>query len=461
MLPTYISAIDFLLLPIVLLILYGFGKYFRNKYYVPHTPYYTYFIPFLFLKVLGAVAFACIYQFYYGYGDTFRFYNMGVFFTDILKDSPEDFITVYFTGSTEYYTEKSYIYDFDFLYNPHLQNVVVARFSSFIGLFTGGSFLLISIGFSILSATGLWKLWQAFAGMFPKLIKPLGWCILFVPSIIFWGSGLIKDSLTIGALGWLMYGSWQLFYLKRKVALSVFIILLSSTLLYIIKAYILLSFLPALLLWIGARYYKKISNRQVRFLLAPFLLIMVGMVGVAINNIVTQYYEELTLESIASTAINQQASVKQYESGSVYDLGELDPSFTGILKKIPLAIATTLYRPLIWEVNSVVMLFSALENLVVLVFTFWVLFKTGFKNFFRLIFSNGMVGFCFLFAAVFSIGVGISSANFGTLVRYKLPGIPFYLIGLLLIYYYHTGKSPVETRSRALNRRNRFSAVPG
>ncbi|HEY1022607.1 MAG TPA: hypothetical protein VGE06_09875, partial [Flavisolibacter sp.] len=132
MTPTYIDAVDFLLLPFVLLFLYAAGVYFRNKFYTPGHPFYTYFLPFLMLKVMGAVAFGCIYQFYYGYGDTFRFYGMGVFFNDILRDAPDDFFKVYFTGTTDYYAEKSFRYDFDFLYNPHLQNVVVSRFSSFI-----------------------------------------------------------------------------------------------------------------------------------------------------------------------------------------------------------------------------------------------------------------------------------------------------------------------------------------
>jgi hypothetical protein len=41
---------------------------------------------------------------------------------------------------------------------------------------------------------------------------------LFVPSVFFWGTGVMKDPLCIGALGYLTYSSYQLF-LKRKFSI--------------------------------------------------------------------------------------------------------------------------------------------------------------------------------------------------------------------------------------------------
>ena len=41
--------------------------------------------------------------------------------------------------------------------------------------------------------------------------------------------------------------------------------------------------------------------------------------------------------------------------------------------------------------------------------------------------------YCFVFSVVFALFVGASTLNFGTLVRYKIPCLPFYLIALFLI----------------------------
>ena len=42
--------------------------------------------------------------------------------------------------------------------------------------------------------------------------------------------------------------------------------------------------------------------------------------------------------------------------------------------------------------------------------------------------------YCFMFAIVFGLFVGASTVNFGTLVRYKIPSLPFYAISLFLVY---------------------------
>ena len=41
--------------------------------------------------------------------------------------------------------------------------------------------------------------------------------------------------------------------------------------------------------------------------------------------------------------------------------------------------------------------------------------------------------FSFVFAIFFAFGVGLSTSNFGALVRYKIPCIPFYLSSLWLV----------------------------
>ena len=52
----------------------------------------------------------------------------------------------------------------------------------------------------------------------------------------------------------------------------------------------------------------------------------------------------------------------------------------------------------------------------------------------------------FVFSLIFAISVGISSGNFGTLVRYKIPLMPFYLAGL---YIMQSITQPVAKRTRA------------
>jgi hypothetical protein len=67
-------------------------------------------------------------------------------------------------------------------------------------------------------------------------------------------------------------------------------------------------------------------------------------------------------------------------------------------------------------------------------FTLYVLFKSGVFTFIKLILTDPLIMYCLLFSAVFAMFVGTSTLNFGTLVRYKIPCLPFYTISLFLIY---------------------------
>lgn len=432
--PQYITVTDFILLPFVLLVILRVALYLRDRHFPRHHPHRKFFIPALFAKIAGGLAFAFIYVYYYGYGDTFRFYDMGRFFTNILKNDPTDFFQVYFTGGDAFFTPKSFIYNFDYLYNHHLPNILAARISSFLGLFLFNSYLFITIGFSILAFTGIWKLFRMFSVMFPSFTFSLAIAILFLPSAIFWGSGLLKDTITLGAMGWFTYGIWLWMYKKAGLIKILFILLLSGALMGIMKSYILVSYVPAVLIWIGSHYYKQIRNGDVKKLVWVALIGTLIFMATRAEEIVEA--QQRQIQELAKSALLVSSILEYYEAGSSYDLGVDASSAASVIKAAPLAVATSLYRPFLWEVRSPVMLFSALESFLILAFTLFVLFRVGIMQFFKLIFTKGLIFFCLLFSFVFCFGVALSSNNFGTLVRYKIPAVPFYLVALLLMLYY-------------------------
>ena len=80
------------------------------------------------------------------------------------------------------------------------------------------------------------------------------------------------------------------------------------------------------------------------------------------------------------------------------------------------------------------MLLSGLESLLFLVVTIWVMVKAR-KNLFYCL-KKPEVIFCLAFAIIFAFAVGVSTFNFGTLSRYKIPMEPFYLLGIGLVYFH-------------------------
>ena len=121
-------------------------------------------------------------------------------------------------------------------------------------------------------------------------------------------------------------------------------------------------------------------------------------------------------------------------AGSTYSLGELDGTFSGMLLKAPQAVNVALFRPYLWEVRNPLMAISALECFVLFLFTLYVFFIRR-NVFFKMIMDPNVI-FCLVFSLTFAFAVGISTYNFGTLSRYRIPMMPFYVMALALMFNY-------------------------
>ncbi len=112
---------------------------------------------------------------------------------------------------------------------------------------------------------------------------------------------------------------------------------------------------------------------------------------------------------------------------------------------MPLAINAALFRPYITEARNVMMMVSGLENLFILLFTLYVLYKVKIIGIFKYFNKNSLLTFSLIFSLFFAFAVGISTSNFGSLVRYRIPLLPFYVSSLIIIRYLYE-KEKTEKR---------------
>ena len=66
----------------------------------------------------------------------------------------------------------------------------------------------------MMSFTGVWRLFR-FYEQYPRMHKQLAIAIIYLPTFVFWSSGILKDPLCIGAMGWVTYSLYAIF-IKRK-----------------------------------------------------------------------------------------------------------------------------------------------------------------------------------------------------------------------------------------------------
>ncbi|MDZ4844314.1 MAG: hypothetical protein SH857_02065 [Chitinophagales bacterium] len=445
-------AKDFYLAPLFLMMIYGVAFLIRNKYYAD-SPLKKYFIPGLSVKLIGAFFSGLIYWYYYGGGDTIHYFmRTKSVYDNVYKHNIFIFMRVIFADTSVWNSDISYIIKSVRGWDSSM--FMVLRFSFFLSMFTFCSYLGIAFMFAALSFSGIWKLFTTFADINPALTKEFATACLFIPSVFFWGSGLFKDTIAIGFVGWFTASIYKVFIKREKILPNLITMAFSFFILYTIKAYIIMAFLPSLLFWIFFKYRENIKNDFIRKMATP-LIIVVSFGGAYLA--ITQMGGEggyWSADQMTTRAKDMQwwhAEVKKIAGdsggGSFYSIGTGDFSLGNIIMSFPLAVNVTFFRPYLWEARNPVMILAAVESLVLFLFTLKLVFNVGLPAISRISILNPEVFFCLLFAIIFAFAVGFSSFNFGALVRYKIPCIPFFLMALYMIRYHATPlKNNVATK---------------
>lgn len=395
----------------------------------------------LYAKLSGAFIFLAIYQFYYGGGDTFGFFGGASAYTQYLLNEPGQAISFLFENNFQHLSSL-YHYNPTPEYNYILRGnaeLALVKIAGFINLFALNSFLITTLLFGFISFTGSWLMYRVFITLFPdrRLLKPLAIAILFLPSVVFWGSGLMKDTLTFAATGWLVYSVFNVF-IVRKISLSLILLLIiSASIIAYLKGYILLGLIPALTFWVVLSIKSKIPSRFFRMIITPFLiLVTVGLGSVLINQI-SDELGRFSLENLEQTTegFHNWHQVASGEEGSGYTLGTPEFTPSSMLRKFPAAVNVTFFRPYLWEAKNIVTLMTAVESLLFFCFFLLILFKSYIIRFFTIVLADPTLIFCLMFALVFGFEVGYTSYNFGALARYKIPCMPFFASMLVIVYY--------------------------
>jgi hypothetical protein len=425
---------DLIVTPIVLLIVYVFAYSIRSK--VTDEVNRKYFIPALTVRIIGALAVGFIYQFYYGGGDTFAYHTHGSrHIWEAFMDSPAKGVDLLFSDGNHH--PETYAYSGKIWQFRNKESFFVIRVAALLDLFTFSSYSATAVLFSVIAFTGAWVLFTTFYRLYPELHRWLAVSCLFIPTVFFWGSGIFKDTITLAALEVATFFVFRIFENRKKIVPPTLVILFCCWVIYSIKIYILLTFIPAIILWIFSKHLINLGSWMLKFMAAPFIIIIVVTTGYYAIQKVAEGDPRYNLNKIAETARITAYDIRYWtgrDAGSGYSLGELDGSFESMIRLAPQAINVSLFRPYLWEVRSPLMLLSAIEGVVVLGLTVYFIVK-GRKNFFKRLVQPEIL-FCMAFSLVFAFSVGVSTYNFGTLSRYKIPLMPFYLIGIGLIYHY-------------------------
>lgn len=426
---------DFLLLPLYLFIIYQLAKNFQSRKIVNNSAY-SYYLKGLFMKIGGGIFLVLIYTVYYKGGDTTAYFESAVIlnklrqvnfsvYLEIMMNNLNKQTFSYFTSETAW---PQYFFD--------KQSFTVVRVANIVNYLGFDSYLLTTVVLAALTYNGIWRLFLLFTELYPKYVKQLSYSILYIPSVLFWGSGILKDTLTLMGACWFTFSFYKVFIKREKIVVNLVTMVLSAWLILQMKPYIFIALVPGALIWFSFDKIQSINNSLVKFFIAPVLIATILGIGtLALSSISDSFGQYSSVEKIVDKAIVTQKDLKmEYNKGNTFDIGEFDGSAGSIGRKFPIATFAGLFFPQLWHVKNPVMLLAAIENTVILVLTLLLLFKVGPRVVYNQVKKEPLLTFSLVFSIFFAFSVGLTTANFGALVRYKIPAVPFYLSTILILY---------------------------
>jgi hypothetical protein len=439
-----IGLFDFALGFIYLFVIYFCAIVYKNRK-IKTNPEYKYFILGLSAKLFGGIGFAVFSIYYYQGGDTFVFFNAAeglrnYFFTDF-----RNALDVFFISADKLNLEK---YNFAPVYSYILNAsdvLNIVKITTLVNFVAFGSYLISSIFFSLFSFIGLWSAYTNLCMLYQKSAKYMMIAFFLIPTALLWSSGILKDTITIGVIGFILYAFSNVFIFKKKIIISFLITLIGAYLLLLLKPYILYILFPCLFIWVQSNIKNLIKNTFIRSLIKPIIILVLIVSAYFIAGSVSESAGKYNVENIENSLKGFQAwheYLAENRDQSGYTLGEMELTPIGILKKAPEALNVTFFRPYLWEARNLPTFLGALESLILLMLFAYLIIKLRLK-FFKIIFKNKEVFFLMIFALIFGVMVGVSSYNFGALSRYKIPAELFFILSLILIY----GETKKEIKS--------------
>jgi hypothetical protein len=265
--------------------------------------------------------------------------------------------------------------------------------------------------------------------------RTLLFCCMLVPSTVFWSTVLVKEAIAMIGLC-VAVAAWQRFISGERGLLVWLRLAAAGVTIILTKAYIVPALAAGMAVWyllhaLNARQEKVVFKLWHMVAAAGLVLLAIAGIGLLMP--------EFALDNLEENLAREQITGEREAGGSTYSLAT-DAGNSSQLLLAPIGLFTALFRPLLFESRSVLILISAAEMSFFAVFTGLSLYRAGLKGTLAQWVSRPFLGFCAIFVLLFGTGVGLATTNLGTLARYRMPLIPFFAI-LIVSLLQHSRQS--------------------
>lgn len=270
------------------------------------------------------------------------------------------------------------------------------------------------------SAVGLVLIYQCVRAEVPPHLRTRA-CVglLLLPSVVFWTSAILKEAVIMLPCALVFYGMAQLGASRAKRIQGLILVAVGGFIVALFKPYILAGFFAGAPVYFFTKRTLK-RGKTLRFswgrlvailVVAPLFLILYG-----------RLFSDFDVNDLGERLAQQQLASLRASGTSSYSI--VSPDSTSLVSQLanaPIAVFTTLYRPIVFEAHNAQALVNAIESTALLCLTILAFMRHGFRTLVRFVTLRPMLLTFVVYSAVLALGVGLATTNLGALSRYRVP----------------------------------------
>lgn len=356
------------------------------------------------LKVVCGFILGLLFFKYYQLGDTITYYNKAVILSQL--DSRQFFEVV--TAPT--------------ISSQPVRAIYFVRLVAVVKWLTGADYWLLSAYFSLFSFLGSIYLVDKLIRWKEGLMLPALIAFLYFPSVIFWSSGLLKESLVFGALTF-MLGNYVSWYSNKRFHIGNFVLSLLAFIIIVSLKYYIGAVLMPILLFLTFYHHsfwarKGISNPWIK---TGVLMLMLTVPVSIFFSWLSPNLDYSELWRVMQT--NHNKYIELAPDGALYTLNWFG-GVADLIVNIPYLIFSGIFRPMIWEDLTFPAICSGIENTALLISAGYSI-VSFIKNKSR--WTVEMLALV-CYVSILTVFLAYATPNFGTLARFKIYFVPFILL---------------------------------
>jgi hypothetical protein len=278
-------------------------------------------------------------------------------------------------------------------------------------IFSFGNYYINVIFYSFLTFFGPIALYRVMLNVFPHKKIAVLIATFLIPSFIYWTSGIHKDGIAFMGIALIIFH----FYFGLKEARfgigRISGILFGFLLIVVIRNYLVINIVPALIAWVLAH---RLNKRPV--------IVYISVYAFFVTLFFTAQYIFPKL-NLPYAVVEKQQAFLQLQGSSAVEINELKPTFGSFVANAPQAFTLSAVRPYPSDVKHLLSLAAAVEiNLLLLLFLVFLLWRKSCVP------RNPFILFCIFFTLSVLMTIGYTVHFLGAIVRYRSIVLPLVIV---------------------------------